>query len=73
MSFKKWWESEERDADWYLPIIAKAAWNAGAKDEREKWRKAWGVAMQVIDEYAGDPPKEAYEKLKRIRGKFDAL
>ena len=28
MNFKTWWESEERDADWYLPILAESAWNA---------------------------------------------
>lgn len=71
MSFKKWWEGEERDADWYLPIISKAAWNAGVKEEREKWRKAWVVAMQVIDDHSGDPPKEAHEKLKAIRKKME--
>ncbi len=39
MNFEEWWESEERDYDWYLPIIAKAAWINATKVERERCAK----------------------------------
>lgn len=39
MTFEEWWKSEERDFDWYLPIIAKAAWINATKIERERCTK----------------------------------
>jgi hypothetical protein len=36
MNFQEWWESEERDADYFLPVIAEAAWDAAVAAEREK-------------------------------------
>lgn len=36
MTFKEWWDSEERDEDWFLPIITQAAWDAAVVSERER-------------------------------------
>jgi hypothetical protein len=49
MTFEEWWASEERDRDWYLPLIAEAAWNAATAAERERCAK---VCEQQLDEPA---------------------
>lgn len=36
MTFQEWWDSEERDADWFLPIITQTAWDAVVASERER-------------------------------------
>lgn len=36
MTFQEWWDSEERDSDYFLPVIAEAAWDAAVAAERER-------------------------------------
>lgn len=38
MTFQKWWDSEPRDGDWFLPVIAQAAWDAAVDDEITRLR-----------------------------------